>query len=617
MYMSEIARNTESGPPALAVRLLGAFRVEVDGQAVPEARWERRKPRTLVKLLALQRGHRLHRERIGDLLWPELDAAAAANQLSKALHQARRALEPGLGSRSPSRYLVADGSEIVLTAPGSLRIDAEAFERAATEALRGDDPSACERAVALYEGDLLGGDLYEPWVGEPRDRLRVLFHRLTLHVARLHERAGDRARAVESLVSLLAREPANERAHRALMRLYAESEGRHRAVQQFRECEQALRSELDAEPDAATADLLERIVAGEFERPEPVSAPAPATVAPPAPAPANAVRRLAVPAAREPATRRVRAVAACLATILCSTALATAAPWSGELRHRLGRTATKVEAGLARLGGEQPRLVALAGKVAWPGARVEVVDSISGWAAYADEAGRFHLPGVTWYPGATYDLVVMQGGVLRRARVRAPEACPDGDVVDAGDVVADSADEGEAVFGLNSVTILRPEAAGEAYFEGVFAALTSGLDGDEAKAAAVSAFVASRRLRDGSEGPRSSARETVGRGSAFSWDLSLALASIARAGGFEVRMINVADETPEAHAHMVVEVFYDAEWHLFDPTFGSEARRANGTVASYEDFRRAGALRANPAARFPDWLPRAYRSGVHHFYRFA
>ena len=48
--MSKSERET---PSSLAIHLLGPFRAEVDGQAVEEHRWSRRKPKMLVKLLAL------------------------------------------------------------------------------------------------------------------------------------------------------------------------------------------------------------------------------------------------------------------------------------------------------------------------------------------------------------------------------------------------------------------------------------------------------------------------------------------------------------------------------------------------------------------------------------
>ena len=103
---------------SLRVRLLGGFRVErIDaGQAVSD--WPRRSAKTLIKLLAVQEGHALHREQIIDVLWPKVDAESALNSFGKALHVARRALEPQLPRRQDSAYLrLADGMLVQLQEP--------------------------------------------------------------------------------------------------------------------------------------------------------------------------------------------------------------------------------------------------------------------------------------------------------------------------------------------------------------------------------------------------------------------------------------------------------------------------------------------------------------------
>ena len=50
------------------VWLLGGFRVSVGSGTIPQDAWRLRKAATLVKLLALTPGHRLHREQAMDLL---------------------------------------------------------------------------------------------------------------------------------------------------------------------------------------------------------------------------------------------------------------------------------------------------------------------------------------------------------------------------------------------------------------------------------------------------------------------------------------------------------------------------------------------------------------------
>lgn len=77
------------------IELFGGFRVVVDGRVVAPKAWSQRKPAALVKLLALGLGHRLRREQVMDTLWPEFDPSAAAANLRKALHSARRSLGAG------------------------------------------------------------------------------------------------------------------------------------------------------------------------------------------------------------------------------------------------------------------------------------------------------------------------------------------------------------------------------------------------------------------------------------------------------------------------------------------------------------------------------------------
>src|SRR5437588_2336011 len=98
-----------STPAILELQLLGPFRVAVDGETVEERHFTRRKPKLLVKLLALQPHHQLHREQVMELLWPDLDAEAAINNLHKSIHAARRALEPTLQAGANSHFILTHG----------------------------------------------------------------------------------------------------------------------------------------------------------------------------------------------------------------------------------------------------------------------------------------------------------------------------------------------------------------------------------------------------------------------------------------------------------------------------------------------------------------------------
>jgi len=262
--MSETGKEHTIGDGSLEIYLLGPFRVVVNGRAVNERRWSRRKPALLIKLLALQPHHQLHREQAMELLWPDSGPESATNNLHKAIHLARHALEPELKSAADSHFILTRGQQIVLHARRELCIDVERFETQAAAAVKSEDASSCETALSLYRGDLLNGDLYEDWTAARRETVRELYRRLLVKLSQIHESQGSHQQSIEPLRLLVGMDPANEEAHRDLMRLYALAGNRHRALRQYQQCVEALRKELDVEPEPATVEFHRQIESGAF-----------------------------------------------------------------------------------------------------------------------------------------------------------------------------------------------------------------------------------------------------------------------------------------------------------------------------------------------------------------
>ena len=145
--------ETTKKPYAVRIRLLGGFRVSVGERSIGEERWRLKKAASLVKLLALEGSHRIHRERLMDLLWPALDAKAAANNLHRTLHFARRTLESDAASAYP--YLRLREDLLALCPETPLWVDIESFEMAARAARNARDPAAYRAAIELYAGGAL------------------------------------------------------------------------------------------------------------------------------------------------------------------------------------------------------------------------------------------------------------------------------------------------------------------------------------------------------------------------------------------------------------------------------------------------------------------------------
>ena len=225
----------------LTIRLLGPFRAEVDGRAVPDDCWSRRDAASLVKLLALRSDRRLHREQVMDLLWPGLSEPEAAPRLHKAAHFARRSL-----GRADAVVL---RDQMVALLPGvPVTVDADDFEQAAAQALATGSADAAANVLDRYPADPLPADVYADWAREPRERLLALRSRLL-----------RRARRWAQLIEL---DPMDERAHLELMRDLANSGDPTAALDQFAILERILRRELGTPPSDEARRLRDEIEQG-------------------------------------------------------------------------------------------------------------------------------------------------------------------------------------------------------------------------------------------------------------------------------------------------------------------------------------------------------------------
>lgn len=87
------------------VHFLGRFRFLHNKQCVAESVWKRRKTKTLLKWLLLNRDVPQSAERIIHLFWPEESREVALRNLYIATHYLRRLIEPTLFPHQPSSYL--------------------------------------------------------------------------------------------------------------------------------------------------------------------------------------------------------------------------------------------------------------------------------------------------------------------------------------------------------------------------------------------------------------------------------------------------------------------------------------------------------------------------------
>ncbi len=232
----------------LDIKLLGRFAVAVDGVDIDPATFTRESAAAVVKLLAITPRHRMRREQVVDIFWPEAERDAGGANLRKAVHFARKAL-------GDAALIETSGDSIAFGRGVEVTVDAQQFETAGRAALRGADPGACASAADLCAGALLPDDLYFGWLDGPRATVAQLRLDL-LRTAKLWQR-------------LIEVDPSDEPAHLELMRAALAEGNRGEAIRLFNQLRSALQVELGLGPSEAAVELYEAALA--MPRVDPVS----------------------------------------------------------------------------------------------------------------------------------------------------------------------------------------------------------------------------------------------------------------------------------------------------------------------------------------------------------
>jgi TolB-like protein/DNA-binding SARP family transcriptional activator len=241
------------GAARWSLRLFGGFdlRTLFGGErlALPGKR-----ERVLLAYLALSPGCRQPRRKLAALLWGDATDETALDNLRTCIWSLRKALGDG-----EHRILASEGEDIVLDA-AAFDVDVLRFCRVAAQPGR----SELETAAVLASGEFLDGfgiesEEFEAWRRTQAARYRdQTIDVLTRLLTKLVE-CGEVERAIETGARILVLEPLHEPAVRRLMRLYGESGRRGAAAQLYRTLTDALRTELNAQPDADTRLVFEEL----------------------------------------------------------------------------------------------------------------------------------------------------------------------------------------------------------------------------------------------------------------------------------------------------------------------------------------------------------------------
>jgi PAS domain S-box-containing protein len=250
-------------PGVLQIFALGKFGMAAHGQGIAVERWKRKQAVTLLKFLVTQLDRPVHRERILECLWPDVDEERGWGRLKVTMYYLRTQLRAA-GAGDDAVQTVGDA---YLLRRDAVWVDADNFENLVGEgrALQGkgcdDEALRCyDEAQFLYRGDYFEQDVFADWCAEERERLGEIFMDMLARKAECHGARGQYAEAAQVCRKALVHDPCRESFHRSLMENLVALGRADWAIAQFRHCHDVLKREFGVEPRPETRRLYEKIL---------------------------------------------------------------------------------------------------------------------------------------------------------------------------------------------------------------------------------------------------------------------------------------------------------------------------------------------------------------------
>ncbi len=207
-----------------------------------------RKEAWLLCLLAVRLGKAVDRTWLAGTLWPDSEESRALANLRRSLSNLRDCLGPC------SDLLESPNHRTLCLRPHGVDVDVvnfdSAIESGAIEALRS--------AVVLYHGPLLE-ECTEDWAHTERVCREQRYLEALEKLAKSAFERQDWTEAIRISRLSIASDPLQEMAHRTLIEALGQSGNAAAVTQAYRDLRIRLREELNAEPDAETRAVYERV----------------------------------------------------------------------------------------------------------------------------------------------------------------------------------------------------------------------------------------------------------------------------------------------------------------------------------------------------------------------
>jgi two-component SAPR family response regulator len=228
----------------IRVHLFRQLMIESPSGELKLLQWRTNKAHELFLYLLQHRGQPVRKSMLVEVLWPDYEIERVYAQLYNTVYHVRQTLRPF------TDYIkletVAEGYILQLQ---NVLVDVDEWKRMQT-ALSAPSMEAVKdylRVIEAYTGDYLGEYDYW-WLESERERLKALWLHTSFALAGWYEEQKMMNEAEKCYLKICDIFPQEEKAHFALMQIYASQQMNNKVLLQYGRLESVMQEELGIEP---------------------------------------------------------------------------------------------------------------------------------------------------------------------------------------------------------------------------------------------------------------------------------------------------------------------------------------------------------------------------------
>ena len=251
--------HLENWPWPLKIFTLGPFELIKDGKPIQFSRKVQQRPLAMIKAFVAFGGKEVREEQIADVLWPEADGDDAHHSFVTNLHRLRQLIGHDKTIQLREGKLTLDSRHCW--------VDVWAFEQILRQAEDGQESGVAdngirliEKALELYKGHFLAGEIEQPWMISLREHLRSRFLRGVTWLGHYWEKTEQWEKALQCYHRGLEVDDVAEELYQHLMACFQRLGRRNEALSVYNRLKRTLSAVLGVDPSPKTQAIYRSLL---------------------------------------------------------------------------------------------------------------------------------------------------------------------------------------------------------------------------------------------------------------------------------------------------------------------------------------------------------------------